>query len=97
MFPKNMLLKYGWIAWLKGFTEHMECTDERTLTWPVKPLRLMNAKLLRKKLCDNSLNEISPMINLMENAEIQINQNTIMDENFIDKSFECKLMLFHAC
>ena len=49
----------------------------------------MNAKSLREKLCNNSLNAISPIMNVMEDApEIQINQNTITDEKFIDKPFE---------
>ena len=49
----------------------------------------MNAKSLPKKLCNNLLDESSPIINLTEDVpEIQINQNIITDENFIDKSFE---------
>ena len=68
IFPKNMLLKHGWISWLKSFADHRERTDERTLIGPVKPLQLMNAKLLPKKLCNNLLNEISSMMNLMEDA-----------------------------
>ena len=44
VFPKSMVLKHGWIAWWKGFPEHREHTDERTLIRPVKPLLLMNAK-----------------------------------------------------
>ena len=39
IFPKNMLLKHGWIAWLKGFPENRECNDEVTMTKLVKPLR----------------------------------------------------------
>ena len=60
MFPKNVLLKHGWISWLKGFPENREHIDEITLMRPVKPLRLMNAKSLTKKLLNNLLNEISP-------------------------------------
>ena len=49
----------------------------------------MNSKLLPKKLCNNLLNEISSITNLMEDApEIEMNQNAIIDEDFIDKSFE---------
>ena len=45
----------------------------------------MNAKFLPKKLCNNLLNEISPMMNLMEGyPEIRIDHNTVIDENFID-------------
>lgn len=88
-FPKNMLLKHGWIAWLKGFPEHREIVDEGTFTRPIKPLRLMNPKLLPKALCNSHKNEISPIMNLMEGApEIQIHSHTVMDDNFIDQSFE---------
>ena len=46
----------------------------------------MDAKLLPKKLCNDLLNEMSPTMNLMEDAtEIQINKDAIIDENFIDK------------
>ena len=49
----------------------------------------MNSKLSPKKLCNNLLNEISPIMNLMEDApEIEMNQNAIVDEDFIEKSFE---------
>ena len=59
---------------------------------PNMPLRLMNTKPLPKKLCDDSLNEISPTMSLMEDdPEIQINKNTIIDKNVIDKSFEHSL------
>ena len=59
------------------------------LTRPVVPLRLMNAKLLPKKTCNDLLNDISPTMNLMEDdPEIQINQNEIIDKNVINKSFE---------
>ena len=89
MFPKNMLLNNGWIAWLKWVSENRECTNEITAIILVKPLRLMNANLLPKKLFNNLLNEISPMMSLMEDApEIQMNQNAIIDENFRDKSFD---------
>ena len=55
-------------------------------------LRLMNAKLLPKKLCNHLLNEISPTMSLMEDAPgIKINQNVITHENLIDKSFEYDL------
>ena len=83
MFPKNMLLKHGWISWLKGFPDHRERADERTLVRPVKHLRLMNAKSFLNKLCDNVLNEISPIMNVMEDApKIKINQNAIIDKSF---------------
>ena len=89
IFPKHTLLKHGWISWLKGFPEHRERTNERNLMRPAKPMRLMNAKLLPKKLCNSSLNGISPTMNLMKDApEIKINQNSITDENFIDRSFK---------
>lgn len=45
-FTNNMLLKHGWIAWLKGFPEHREIVDEGTFTRSIKPLRLINPKLL---------------------------------------------------
>ena len=49
----------------------------------------MNSKLSPKKLCNNLLNEISPIMNLMEDSpEIEMNQNSIVDEDFVDKSFE---------
>ena len=49
----------------------------------------MNAKLLPKKLCNNLFNEISPKINLMGDAsEITMNQNAIIDKNFIAEFFE---------
>ena len=89
VFLKNALLKCGWIAWLKGFLENRECNDEMTVMKPIEPLRLMNSKLLPKKLCSNLLNEISPKMNLMEDApEVEMHQNAIADEDFIDKSFE---------
>ena len=49
----------------------------------------MNSKLLPKKLCNNLLNEISPIMNIMEDdPDIEMNQNAITDEDFIVKSFE---------
>ena len=49
----------------------------------------MNAKLLPKILCNNYLNKISPIINLIEGApEIWINSRTVIDENFINQSFD---------
>ena len=49
----------------------------------------MNAKSLPKKLCNNLLGEMSPIMNLMEDAPaIQINQHAITDENLTHKSFE---------
>ena len=56
---------------------------------PIKPLRLMNSKLLPKKLCNSLLNKIPAIINLIEDPpEIEINQNTIVDKDFIVRSFE---------
>ena len=87
-----MLLKHGWIAWLKWFPEHRESDDERTLTGPIKPLQLMNVKSLPKVLCDNYLNDISPIMNLMEGSpEILIDSGIFIDENFINQSFEHSL------
>ena len=63
-----MLLKNGWIAWLKGFPEYRESTNKGTITRPIKPLRLINIKLLQKILCNNYLNKNSPIMNLIEGA-----------------------------
>ena len=85
-FPKNVLLKHGWIACLKGFPEHRESTDERTFTKRIKPFYLMNVKLLPKLQCVNYLNYISHIMNLMEGVpEIRIDSGTVIYENFIDQ------------
>ena len=53
------------------------------MTKPDKPLRLMSSKLLPKKLCNNSLNEVSPTMSLIKDApETEMNQNAITDEDF---------------
>ena len=60
-----------------------------TVAKSVKPLRLMNSKLLPKKLCNSSLNDTSPIMSLIEDTpEIETNQNAIVDNNFIDRSFD---------
>ena len=49
----------------------------------------MNEKLLPKKLCNNLLNEMLLIMNLIEGTpEIRIGYDTVIDENFIDQSFE---------
>ena len=46
----------------------------------------MNKKLLPKKLCNNVLNKISPMMNEMEGApEVRSDHNIVIDENFIEQ------------
>ena len=81
---KEHVAKHGWIAYSKVFPEHIERTDERIFTRSIRPLRPMNAKSLPKKLCDNLFNDISPTMNLMEDApEIRIDHSTIIDDNFI--------------
>ena len=92
MFPKILCFQRACCSSIVGlpgqkcFPEHRERIDERTLIIPVKSLRLVNAKSLPKKQNNGLLNEISPMMNLMEDtSEIQINQNAIIDANFIDK------------
>ena len=56
---------------------------------PANPLRLISSKSLPKELRNSLLNATSSTMNLIEDApDIEVSQNTIVGNDFIDRSFE---------
>ena len=51
-FPKDMLLKHTWIAWLKGFPDYCENDENNIISKPIEPLRNIKPTMLPRKLSE---------------------------------------------